>query len=251
MTTKNLVSIIIPAFNAEVVIKGAIESVLAQRYNLLEVIVVDDGSTDDTAAIARAFGPPVSCYSQKNGGAAAARNLGLSLARGEFIGFLDSDDVYVPGRLTLQLKKLQSNPEIAAVIGRLAREQLTSNPGEPLAFKPLPPDEHINLSFGVCLFRRSAFDRVGMLEESLRHTEDWDWFMRAREMQLPMLLHDDIILRVRLHWNNLTRDQEAGRHFLPIMLKRSIDRRRSLTGKAESLANLAEAREKPTNGRNR
>jgi len=251
MTVKNLVSIIIPAYNAEAFINDAIESVLAQDYRPIEVIVVDDGSSDETAFIAEKFGPPVVCHRQKNGGPPVARNRGLQIARGEYIGFLDADDLYEPGRIKLQFDKLQQNPGLAFVVGRLMREQLDNEPGGSIAFRPLEPDKYIWLQLGLCLFRRTVFDRVGVMEERLQHSDDWDWFMRARELQVPMLLHENIVLRARLHWNNMTRDRKAGMHFLPIMLKRSIDRRRTIAkGQPQSLTKLAAHREtaKPKDG---
>ena len=166
MTVKNLVSIIIPAYNAEAFINDAIESVLAQDYRPIEVIAVDDGSGDLTACIAERFGPPVICHRQKNAGPPVARNRGLLLARGEYIGFLDADDLYEPGRVKLQFDKFQQNPGVAIVLGRLMREQLASEPGEPTAFKPMDPDDHISLQLGLGLFRRTAFERVGFMEES-------------------------------------------------------------------------------------
>lgn len=243
MIVKDLVSIIIPAYNAEAFIQTAIESVLAQGHRPLEVIVVDDGSSDDTAGIAERFGPPVSCHRQKNGGPPVARNRGLAVARGEYIGFLDADDLYEPGRIELQLAKLRENPALEVVIGKKTCEQLASAPEEPVTFKPMQAGNHIDVSLGVCLFRRTAFERVGLMEESLRHCDDWDWFMRARELAVPMLLHEETVLRYRLHMNNITRDQEAGKRYLAIMLKRSIDRRRTRSGKAESLTKLSDFRE--------
>jgi glycosyltransferase involved in cell wall biosynthesis len=243
MIVKDLVSIVIPAYNAEAFIKAAIESVLAQGHRPLEVIVVDDGSSDGTADIAESFGPPVTCYRQNNGGPPVARNRGLAVAQGEYIGFLDADDLYEPGRIEFQLNKLMDNPAVEVVIGRKLCEQLASAPDEPAAFKPMEVSAHIDVSLGVCLFRRTAFERVGLMEESLRHCDDWDWFMRARELAVPMLLHEETVLRYRLHMNNITRDQEAGKRYLAIMLKRSIDRRRAQSGKAESLTKLSDFRE--------
>jgi glycosyltransferase involved in cell wall biosynthesis len=239
MTIKNLVSVIIPAFDAAPFIKDAIESVLAQQYRPVEVIVVDDGSNDGTAPIAESFGPPVICHRQENGGPPVARNRGLTAAHGEYIGFLDADDLYEPARIQLQIDKLLQNPDIEVVIGRLVREELASEPGEPMTFKPLETGDQISLQLGVCLFRRSVFEQVGLMDKCLRQSDDWDWFMRARELGIPMLLHEDIVLRQRLHLNNITRDRTANLHFLPVMLKRSLDRRRNRAGQARSLPNLA------------
>ena len=243
MTIKGLVSVVIPAYNAEAFIASAIDSVLAQSYRLLEIIVVDDGSTDATARIAESYGAPVTCFRRENSGPPVARNRGILAAQGEYIGFLDADDLYEPGRIDLQVSKLHHNPGIDIVIGGVIREQLATGPDEPMAFKPMEPDPHTYIALGLCLMRREIFERVGVLEPSLRHCDDWDWMMRARELQVPMLMHDEIVLRVRLHWNNLTRDREQGTYYLSIMMKRSLDRRRAMFGKAQSLNKLADYRE--------
>jgi glycosyltransferase involved in cell wall biosynthesis len=243
MPVEGLVSVIIPAFNAELFIAAAIRSVLQQGHVAKAIIVVDDGSTDGTADAVQAFGSAVTLIRQANGGPPSARNRGLGVAQGEFIGFLDADDVYEPGSLALQVTKLQGDPAAAIAIGRLQREEVASAPGEPLAFRPIETEEKISTQLGVCLFRRSVFDQVGLLDESLRHCDDWDWFMRARECQVRMLLHDGLLLRQRLHWSNITRDQEANRTYLALMLRKSLQRRRSGHGEAKSLAPLAAQRE--------
>ena len=129
--------------------------------------------------------------------------------------------------MKLQFDKLQQNPDLAIVMGRLVREQLDSEPGEPIAFKPMESDDIYVSNWGSASSAAPCLT-VGVMDESLRHSDDWDWFMRARELQVLMLLHEDIVLRARLHWNNMTRDRKAHMHFLPIMLKRSIDRRRAI-----------------------
>jgi hypothetical protein len=130
------------------------------------------------------------------------------------------------------------------------REQLASKPGEPISFEPMESDERISLQLGLGLFRRTVFGQVGTMEESLRHSDDWDWFMRARELQVPMILHEDIVLRARLHRTNMTRDRKTDMHFAAAMLKRSIDRRRAMAkGQPQSLTKLAAYRQtaKPEN----
>ncbi len=239
MIVRDRLSVIIPAYDAASFIRQAIESVRAQAYHPLEVIVVDDGSRDNTADIAGSFGAPVICHRQENGGPPAARNRGLAMASGEYIGFLDADDLYEPGRLELQIGKLRQNPGVDIVIGRLTREELASRPGEPMTFKPVETEDQVNLHLGTCLFRRRVFERVGLMDERLRHSDDWDWFMRARELGVAMLLHGEIVLRQRLHGNNITRDRAANLHFLSVMLKHSLDRRRAASGQARTLPELA------------
>ena len=250
MNSKPLISVIMPAFNAAAFIAEGIDSILAQEHRPIEVIVVDDGSTDDTASIAAGFGSPVRCCTQKNTGPPSARNKGLSMARGDLIAFLDADDVYEPGKLELQVKKLEENPQVDVVVGKMVRLELASAPDEPLVFVPIEQDDHVNLQLGTALFRRAAFDKVGFFDVSLLATDDWDWFMRARELKVGLLMHKETVLKQRLHRTNITRDRVAGMHFLALMLKRSIDRRRA-QGTADSLPKLANYEEPVSKARSK
>jgi glycosyltransferase involved in cell wall biosynthesis len=234
-----MISCIVPAYNTELFIGAALESILSQNFEDLEIIVVDDGSMDRTAEICAGFPSTVRCISQENAGLPAARNRGLQYSRGDFITFLDADDVYVTGSLILQLKKLMLNPAVDLVVGRFLNEEISSVPGEPMAFVPVDTPDDIVLSMGVSLIRRHVFEIVGMFDESLRYCDDWDWFMRAREMQVPMLFHRETVMRRRLHHDNMTRDREIGNAYMAMMLKRSIERRRNRFGKANSLASLS------------
>src|SRR5436305_1935247 len=105
-----LVSVVMPAFNAEAFVAEGIESVLAQDYECVEVIVVDDGSTDNTSAVASRY--PVKCIAQKNSGIAAARNAGVAVSRGSLVAFLDADDIWLPGKLSTQVAYLLKHPEV-------------------------------------------------------------------------------------------------------------------------------------------
>ena len=111
------VSVVIPVWNGERYLKEAIESILAQDFGDFELIIVDDGSTDESVKIADSFvdDPRVSIRRQANAGVVAARNAGLLNARAEFVAFLDADDVAIPSRLSKQFTYLQGNPEVAAV----------------------------------------------------------------------------------------------------------------------------------------
>jgi glycosyltransferase involved in cell wall biosynthesis len=237
--TPPLISIIIPALNAERFIAEAIESILAQNVAQIEIVVIDDGSTDGTAAIASRYGPQVWCISQTNRGLPGARNRGLAAATGDLIGFCDADDVFMPGCLQLQLYKLTANPDKDLVVGRFVNETMVSGPGEAMAFAPLVNKDDYILSMSVSLVRRHVFEEVGQFNETMRQCDDWDWFMRAREAQVPILFHPTQIMRRRLHDGNMTRDQVASRRYTALMLKQSLDRRRRGGLAAKSLASLA------------
>ncbi len=178
------VSVIIPTHNRANVVGEAIHSVLAQDCRGFEVVVVDDGSTDDTAAAARAFGEPVRVVPRACGGPAAARNTGIRESRGEFVCFLDSDDLYLPGRLARAVAFLDRRPEYDAVYGDWAilheDGRLTRRPGRGFpsgrVFRQLLLRQlwHTN----TITLRRRCFDQVGLFDESLPRWEDRDFWLR-------------------------------------------------------------------------
>jgi glycosyltransferase involved in cell wall biosynthesis len=240
-----LVSAIIPVYNGEALLADALESVRRQKHEPLEVIVVDDGSTDRTAKVAVGFGQSVRYVYQANKGPAAARNRGLQMARGGMIAFLDADDLWSDDKLTVQLAHLEQDPTLGLVMGqtqcmrltgawaagetRLSGKDLVSGLGAACNGRPrfeAFAGARFELLLGSALFRRPVFDRVGPFNETLSYSDDWDWFMRAREMNVAMTIHPDVVLFYRQHRHNITR-QRAGCHAeLVTILKRSLDRRR-------------------------
>lgn len=235
MSDEELVSVVIPAFDVADFVADAISSVLAEAHRPLEIIVVDDGSHDDTARIAESFGPPVTCIRQANAGPAAARNRGIAAARGAYLCFLDADDLFVPGRLTQQLDLLRRNPSVDIVLGISEIHRLVGPQRPPMVFAFDRVGDPRDIQFGRGLYRRSVFDRIGPMDESLWHCEDWDWFARARENDVAMLMHDDVVQHQRKHETNITHDQEAAKRYRLVMLKRSIDRRRDSGGRVAPL----------------
>lgn len=238
MTDAPRVSVVIPVFNTARFLADAIASVLAQGEENLEIIVVDDGSTDGSAAVAERFGNPVRVIRQANAGAAAARNRGIAAARANYLAFLDADDLYSPDKFALQTDRLDRHPEVDIIVGRLEYLMLGGTDGGDPGFSPLL-DDHLSLQLGCCLFRRRVFDRVGLLDESMRISDDWDWFMRAREAGVPLLLHRNVVLHQRIHTDNITRQREAGARETLELMRRSLARRRAGSGDATSLPPLA------------
>src|SRR5262245_36771649 len=119
-----LVSVVIPVYNGERYLAEAVRSVLDQEYRPLEVLVIDDGSTDGSGQVAGAFGPEVQYHRREHAGLAATRNYGTTVARGELLAFNDADDIWVPGRLTRQAEALAGEPMLDGVFGRM--EQFVS-----------------------------------------------------------------------------------------------------------------------------
>ncbi|HEX7025491.1 MAG TPA: glycosyltransferase [Gemmatimonadales bacterium] len=226
MTTGPFVSVVIPVFNAERHLASTLDSVLRQGHDRLEIIVVDDGSTDGSAAIAARCGGPVRCLFQPNRGPPAARNAGFRMARGELIAFLDADDLWSEDRLAVQLGLLARHPDADLVAGRFQWVRDEALPGEAPRLTPRAAPRH-PLSLGTALLRRRLFTTVGELDESLRLNDDVDWYLRARELGVAMLLHEEVVLWYRRHERNITNDQERGREFYLTALKKSLDRRRA------------------------
>lgn len=234
-----LVSVIIPVYNCARYLPQAIESVLDQTYQPLEIIVVDDGSTDKTAQIATRFSEKIRYIYQENSGPSTARNTGIRSAKGEIITFLDADDLWSKNKLQLQLTYLAKNPSSEVIIGRTQFMQLILG-DERHKFAEIG-ETRIFLNLGSAIFRKSAFDQVGLFDETLRYSEDVDWFNRARESAISILMHQEVVLFYRQHEQNMTRNKVANELNVLKVLKRSLERRRSKNdGVATQLSKLSQ-----------
>ena len=219
-----LISVIVPVYNAEKYVAEAVASIRRQNYAPLEIIAIDDGSTDASVAIIETLGDDIEILRQENAGPGIARNKGLAKARGEFIAFLDADDLWVDDKLLHQCAYLLAHPDIEVVAGR---EKYFGDDGE-WAKKLRLAEDKTALSFklGATLIRRSAFERIGNFDETLTISDDFEWFMRARDLGLPMRVLDEIVLYYRVHSESLTQTGRVQDFMLPQMIKKSLDRRR-------------------------
>jgi glycosyltransferase involved in cell wall biosynthesis len=226
-----------PVFNGEQFLREAVQSVLAQKYSPLEIVIVDDGSTDNTGNLARSFPETVRYLHQTNKGPAAARNRGIEFAQGSLIAFADADDLWPPTKLELQLPYLIRDPAIEIVMGRV---QLVRGSGmvdgQTHVEEFAEPGFAVNL--GSAVVKKSLFERVGLFDETMRYSEDVDWFMRAREAGAAILTIDAVTLFYRLHEQNMTRGKSTSELNVLQTLKRSLDRRRQRTGVASALPTL-------------
>ncbi len=183
----SLVSVVIPVHNGGRTVARAVESALAQRYPSIEVVVADDGSTDDTRNVAGRYAGAVRVVEQPNRGAAAARNLGFEAARGEFVAFLDADDEFLPGRIERGVAPMAADASVGATFCRLYRQYQGGTRdiyGD--AYKRcrafpehLWPSSHVQTSGATC--RRNAIERVGSFDESLQSHDDLDLWIRIAE----------------------------------------------------------------------
>jgi len=215
-------SVIMPVFNTEAYVADAIDSVLAGAEGLLELLVVDDGSTDLSAAIVERYDAPVRLIHQANAGASVARNCALQEARGTLVGFNDADDLWVAGSPDPRREVLAADPETDVVMGRM--RSFVSEPDGALT-DVLEP--FASPALGAGLFRRRVFGRVGLLDPGARYTEDLEWLLRARGAGVRVATIDDIVTRYRLHPDSLTRDRASSHKALMGTLHASIARRRA------------------------
>jgi glycosyltransferase involved in cell wall biosynthesis len=226
----NLVSVMIGAYNAELYVGEAIESVFAQTYEQIELIVVDDGSDDGTAAVVQSFGDAVRYAHQPRGGNGAARNRAVELARGAYFAFLDADDRFLPNKIERQLQVLQEDPAIDAVFGHV-REFISPDLAADEAARLRSPAENAPWTApNLMLIRRDSFFRVGPFSTAVRVGVTVDWYARALEAGLGMHLLPEVVLERRLHaQNNGLLERDSRSQYLHV-LKASLDRRRATAG---------------------
>jgi len=226
--TNNLpnISVILPVFNGEHFIESALNNLREQQYSKLEVIIVDDGSTDNTKVIAKNFiqlNKQLKCHYnyQAHTGVAAARNLGLQLSNSDWIAFLDVDDLWPKHKLESHLRRFKENPELSAALGQTQFVDI-----DPFTQQETDGINCSQMLLGTGLYKRSLFNQVGLFNTSLRHGEDWDWFLRCREASIAIKVFScDDGLIYRRHINNLSLQKKRNHSDLMRLLKHSLDRR--------------------------
>jgi glycosyltransferase involved in cell wall biosynthesis len=219
------VSVVIPTWNRAEWVRDAIDSVLAQDYPRLEVVVVDDGSTDATPEVVRRYGSQVRYIRQANGGAASARNRGIAEATGEFVAFLDSDDLFLPGKLTEQVREFGRQPGLVmvyawfSILDGSGRERLGRRfhrTGD-IARSLLAHCMQGPLATPTVMVRRTALLQAGGFDETMRLSEDTDLWCRVARLGRVGLV-PRVLVQVRRHEGNLSRGPGRAR-FLAASLR--------------------------------
>lgn len=207
------ISVVIPTYNREKLLAGAIDSALAQTISPYEVLVIDDGSTDSSAIVMQQYGDKIKVIKQKNFGVSVARNVGIKAARGSLIAFLDSDDVWLPNRLEQGIKYLERNPGVALVHSdvfldsegsrirpRSGREKFSGYCySEFFAESPAFP------ILSTVIVRTVAIENVGLFDEKLKTSEDIDLWLRVSRVYPFEFINEPLVIR-RIHGENLTSD---------------------------------------------
>ena len=224
-----LISVVLPVYNGERYLREALDSLLAQTYEHLEIILIDDGSTDHTPEIIAGYADPVTCLRQANAGPAAARNVGVARARGDFVTFMDHDDIAHPEKLERQLACLDERPDADACLVYVQNfwfDELADERRR-LAGRPLTQPV-LAYTLPSMLARAAVFERVGPFDARFRVGQDTDWFIRASELGVIFAPVEEILYYRRIHRTNLTRlEAKTNRGELADMVKRALDRRRS------------------------
>jgi glycosyltransferase involved in cell wall biosynthesis len=216
-----LASVIIPVRNSEQYLAEAIESALAQTYEPVELIVVDDGSTDQSADIARSNKGICYLY-QSHQGVAVARNRGVAASQGEFIGFLDADDIWLPDKLKVQIEHLLEHPNMGYNLCRIENfldPRLDLHQGA--SYHPLAMEE---ISITSLIVRRKVFHQIGGFDSSYEVGSDFEWVTRAKDRGVSMTILPEVLVRRRLHEANLSLKTQERRVSALRMLRESINR---------------------------
>ena len=210
MASEPLVSAVIPTYNNGPLVTEAVESALAQTYSNKEVIVVDDGSTDDTISRLNKFGSDITVIRQEHAGPPVARNAGIRASRGEFVAFLDSDDLWMPEKMARCLPPFERNPRVGVVYTAVRITEMESGLQYLLPQYTLSGNmarklflECHGVNTSTLMARRSLLDEVGMFDEELFRAQDWDLMIRMAEAA-DYAHVDEVLTERRLHSRSLS-----------------------------------------------
>ena len=230
---EGLVTVMITVFNGAAYLAEAIETVLAQTYRSIELIVLDDGSTDGSGDVANSFGSALRYEPQENAGMSGARNSAVALATGAYFSFLDADDRFRPEKIARQMEILQADPSVDVVFGHMTEFVSPDVDEQAAALLRDPVHDLPWRTPNLMLVRREAFERVGLFSTELRVGIGVDWYARAMECGLKEFVPPSIVLERRLHAANNGIRQRDVRHQYLHVLKASVERRRRLTGESD------------------
>lgn len=221
------ISVLIPCHNAARYLTAALQSACEQSPLPYEILVIDDGSTDGSGAIAEGFGSLVRCVRQENRGISDARNRGLDLAVGDLIAFLDADDVWTAESLSVRVAAMDSDPTVDCTSG-LVEQFVSPELAAEIRHKLVCPAGTSGARVaGAMLVRRHVFRRVGLFDPAFKVGETLDWVARADAVGVVTRRVDSIVLRRRIHdANTTTRNSRLASDYLRV-LKASLDRRRT------------------------
>lgn len=202
------ISVIIPVFNGSNYIASAIQSVLSQNYPHIELVVIDDGSVDQTADIVKSFGPLVQYYYQENRGLGAARNAGVRYSTGDFIAFIDHDDLWLPNKISVQMDVWKDNrmrdPLVFAQLQQFISDELDEADRKKLS---LSKQTITGCCASALLLSRKRFEETGNFFELKSVGEFIDWYQRVCLKEIPCVTVDEVLVKRRIHLSNMGRQK--------------------------------------------
>lgn len=216
-------SVIIPVYNGARYLAETLDSVFAQTVPADEIVVIDDGSTDNSPDILNSLKGRLTIRRQENQGVAAARNAGLAIASGDLISFIDQDDIWPADRNRILLDALQADPAAEVACGRVEILYQRSTP-------PLDPRQHLaahrEYLMGSLLIRSRLFKALGPLNTSVDYADDTDFWFRRAEAEIPTVYLDAVTLIYRLHDTNTSLDSSRSNGLFLTVLRERLKRRR-------------------------
>ena len=235
------VAVIIPAYNSAAFLGQAIESALGQTYPNSTVVVSDDNSQDDSAAIARAYPQVQLLQNPVNLGGPLNRNRAAQITAGDFLAFLDADDLWLPEKIALQMEMFAADPQLDLALTHV--EQFFDPPqAEQLAAKyHLPHGYQPGYIPSAVLIRRSAFEAIGGFTDGHQIGDTLAFFLRALENDLRVAVHPAMLTRRRIHSANFSTLHKDQRQYYPRLLKASLDNRRRSAQKSAAERNTDNA----------
>ncbi|MDH7445525.1 glycosyltransferase family 2 protein [Aquimarina sp. 2201CG14-23] len=224
-----LVSVIIPAFNASNYIEETLVSVCNQEYPNIEIIVVDDGSEDDTSNIVKQF--DATYIYQENKGLSSAMNTGFTAAKGAFIASVDADDLWLPKKISLQMELFQADPSLDMVFCHIEQFLCPKiKESEQRFFIPEQSKVLPGYTSIAMLIKKTSFFQVGLFNEAYKFGDFIEWYSRAKDLNLKQSVHTDILALRRIHKSNMSSDQPAAqRNYMEIIKERLARQRKANT----------------------
>ena len=230
MNSEPKVSIIIPTYNQSQYLEEAMESVLNQTYQNIEIIIVDDGSTDNTSEVVKSFDNKIIYIPQKNKGASSARNAGIKKAQGQYVAFLDSDDMWIKNKLEKQIKFIQNNPEIGLLgtgcyqmvdINKMIYKKIFPAKNEILQKDLIKYNPFIQSSV---IIRKDIFNDIGLYDEKFKESEDYDLWLRIAQKYKVANIQEALVTK-KYYEKGLSKDKDNKQLYFVLKAKKNAIKR--------------------------
>jgi glycosyltransferase involved in cell wall biosynthesis len=225
----NLISVIMPVYNTEKYVRESIESVLSQTYKNIEIICINDGSLDSSLSILESFGDKIITINCKNNcGQSEARNKGVHMAKGEYLAFIDADDIWESKKLEIQLKQFISNPNLDISFTNM-KCFISPELSEDIKSHYICPVDIVAGYIPSTVFiKNTSFKKVGYFDPKWKEGEFIDWLVKAKDIGLKQYFHEDVLLSRRIHETNIgaIKKPETRDNYLKI-IRESLERRKN------------------------